>query len=653
MRKTKTSINNPLIFQLSIFILSLIFFFCLYIILDLKGNNIERETQLIYQNLDYNSQMVKLFIDEKGNYLKPLKSIFETTELEDLLTDSTENKYLKTANDDKYVSNPYIGLADGRFLSGTEWVPGGGYDPRTRVWYQDALGSESVTFTRPYIDLMSYDYTISAVVPLNIDGKFTGVLGQDIYLNGLSDFIKDLNLPGEGVSFVSTEDGLIIGHVNKNYIASNAHDISGYKSLMFLMDKGEHIFETEFNGTDSIVFVSNIPILKSKFIYIVDREYIYNPIDSMVIKYTFMLFILIVLIIVILLKTTVIVTKINPSSSDNVIVDYESEGKLSNQRRCSKKDVEFRVIERLKNTVSYIDDLKVDSQKSGDDRASDFYDFIRNDLNEISLSMLEIINISDEDTVKSRHEIFKMNDVFEEITEYYRYKKLGEEGKLNISRFEIADTEFIGNKVLVKDVLICLVNRIFSMHKDVSIDMLSEYDGYFYTIALFVKNVDFANNIDLSIIENVINDIGGNFIKNNGKVQISFPMYLFNESRQSIESYENMYDMSLMKGRLIYDENIPGIGAILDIVKNKDLTVHKLNNNDTIVGKEDIVFISTQTKSDLLRGLDDNFIVFILSKDRNNIQLDDMVKDVIIRPITAEKIYDKIRNRNRIYSIND
>lgn len=651
MRKTKTNIKNPLIFQLSIFILSMIFFFSFYIIFDLKDNNIERETQLIYQKLDYNSQMVQLFIEEKGNYLKPLKSIFETTEILDLLSDSTDNKYLKTINDDKFVSNPYIGLADGRFLSGTDWVPGEGYDPRTRVWYQDALSSESITFTRPYIDLMSYDYTISAVVPLNINGKFTGVLGEDIYLNGLSDFIKALNLPGDGTPFISTEDGLVIGHSNKNYIASNSHDIAGYKSLMFLVDKGEYIFETDFNGTDSIVFVSNIPVLKSKFIYIVDRDFIYKPIDSMVIKYTFLLFVLAVLIIVVLLKTTVVVTRVDAEIDQ--ITDTESvayTGK-SSQRSCSKKDVEFRVIERLKNTIAYVNDLRVVSSKKDDNGVASL-DLIRNDLNEIALNMIEIMDVSEERSIKSKYEIFKMNDVFRDLTKYYEFRNQGEKVKLNISRFEVSDTEFIGNRILVKDILICVVNRIFGLYKDVSIEMLSEYDGYFYTIALFVKDVDLEKGLDLSVVENVIIDVGGNFIKDKGKVQISFPMYLYNESRQSIESFENMYDMAQMKGRLIYDENIPGIGAILDIVKSKDISIHRLNERNISVGLGDIVFVNSQTTDELLDGLNNSFVVYILNKDRGTVELDDMVKDVIVRPITAEKIYDKIRNRNRVYDKN-
>lgn len=653
MRKTKTNIKNPLIFQLSIFILSMIFLFSIYIILDLKGNNIERETQLIYQKLDYNSQMVQLFIEEKGNYLKPLKSIFETTKIEDLLTDSINNKYLKTISDDRFVSNPYIGLSDGRFLSGTDWVPGEGYDPRTRVWYQDALSSESVSFTRPYIDLMSYDYTISAVVPLNIDGKFAGVLGEDIYLNGLSDFVNGLNLPGEGTPFISTEDGFVIGHANKNYIASNSHDIAGYKNLMFLVDKGEHIFETDFNGTDSIVFVSNIPILKSKFIYIVDREFIYKPIDSMVIKYSFILFVLVSLIVVVLLKTTIVVTKVDNNIELESDEHHESLSKQPNKGLCSKKDVEFRVIERLKNSIAYINDLKSISSKNGDTQSEQSFEFIKNDLNEIALSMIEIMDVSSESSIKSRHEIFKMNDVFNELRKYYEYRNQGERAKLNISRFEVSDTEFIGNRILVKDVLICLINRVFGLFRDSSIELLSEYDGYFYTIALFVKDVDLEKGIDLSVIENVITDVGGNFIKDKGKVQISFPMYLFNESRQSIESYENMYDMSQMKGNLVYDENIPGIGAILDIVKSKDILVHKLNERNIKLSTEDIVFISSQTSLELLEGLNDSFVVCVLSKDRSNLELEDMVKDVIVRPITAEKIYDKIRNRNRVYGISE
>ncbi|MCK5876383.1 MAG: HAMP domain-containing protein [Candidatus Marithrix sp.] len=91
------------------------------------------------------------------------------------------------------------------------------YDPRTREWYKRTVKENKPVWSNIYAlidpnDLTtSVTQTISANQPFyDITGTLKGVLGTDIYLSQLSDFLRDLQIGKTGKTFIMERSGLMV-----------------------------------------------------------------------------------------------------------------------------------------------------------------------------------------------------------------------------------------------------------------------------------------------------------------------------------------------------------------------------------------------------------------------------------------------------------
>ena len=87
------------------------------------------------------------------------------------------------------------------------------FDPRTRPWYLGAKDSMKTYWTDIYIFFTEQKPGISCATPiLDRDGKFLGVLGMDIGIDGLSAFLKTLKIGKQGLAFIFDEQGEIVAY---------------------------------------------------------------------------------------------------------------------------------------------------------------------------------------------------------------------------------------------------------------------------------------------------------------------------------------------------------------------------------------------------------------------------------------------------------
>ncbi len=88
-----------------------------------------------------------------------------------------------------------------------------GFDPRSRPWYQGALQSEGVFWTAPYVFYSSRRPGISTAFAVrNQDREVVGVVGADVTLSRLSEFLKGLQLGNDGFAFLTTGKGEVFAH---------------------------------------------------------------------------------------------------------------------------------------------------------------------------------------------------------------------------------------------------------------------------------------------------------------------------------------------------------------------------------------------------------------------------------------------------------
>ena len=155
---------------------------------------------------------------------------FSSVEVESMLSQGKTNEEIEEfliAEMESYVSlvdNNYTGIygyVRGEYLDASSWVPGPGYDPKTRPWYRAAVeAGGGVACVTPYVNLQNQERMMSFSKLLQ-DGE--SVISMDIYLDTLQRMMEEC-LEDECVraAFILDQDGCVVVHSNpeengKNY----------------------------------------------------------------------------------------------------------------------------------------------------------------------------------------------------------------------------------------------------------------------------------------------------------------------------------------------------------------------------------------------------------------------------------------------------
>jgi diguanylate cyclase (GGDEF)-like protein len=94
-------------------------------------------------------------------------------------------------------------------------VANDGYDPRQRPWFRNALERNALIWTGPYIFFSSQRPGITTALPArNQDGTVVGVVGVDIEITVLSEFIATIPTSPHGEAFIATKSGEVVAMPN-------------------------------------------------------------------------------------------------------------------------------------------------------------------------------------------------------------------------------------------------------------------------------------------------------------------------------------------------------------------------------------------------------------------------------------------------------
>ncbi|MBY5406846.1 methyl-accepting chemotaxis protein [Rhizobium leguminosarum] len=150
--------------------------------------------------------------------------------------------------------NTYLGDEQGRLTIWPDLPMPAGYDPRKRPWYQAALEADAAVLTEPYAEAATGNLIITAAIPVERDGKVTGVIGGDFSLEDMVNAIKKIDLGGKGTAFLLNKSGQIIIHQDPNLVGKTLADAFPNATPSI----GSGLVETEFNGKP--VLVSFMPV---------------------------------------------------------------------------------------------------------------------------------------------------------------------------------------------------------------------------------------------------------------------------------------------------------------------------------------------------------------------------------------------------------
>ncbi|WP_428242224.1 methyl-accepting chemotaxis protein [Gynuella sp.] len=225
--------------------------------------------------------------------------------------------------------------SDGVILfSEPSWIAPAGYDPRKRPWYQQAKTSGTLILTKPYVDATTKDMIISIGVPVTHNGQFVGSMYYDMALSGLAKLANSVNLFDAGYLFITTNDGILIAHPDKE---KNGHNISEYLPIKQLQPGSQDI---KINGKSYLLNFVLIPDEQWYIGAIVDKSIAFQTITKL--RNNSMVYLVLGLIISLLVLNYLIKVLMRPLGSlNNAIKGVASGNGDLTQRLDVDTDPEF------------------------------------------------------------------------------------------------------------------------------------------------------------------------------------------------------------------------------------------------------------------------------------------------------------------------
>lgn len=135
-----------------------------------------------------------------------------------------------------YVNSVYMGRESGAFVRSHPRPRPTEYDPRTRPWYILAMEHPGqVMRTDPYQSVTSPDVNIGIVSAITDKNKTPyGVVGADITLVNLTDYISGFNIGRKGEILLVNTSGTILAAKDPSLLFSNVSSILGEQTQVFL-----------------------------------------------------------------------------------------------------------------------------------------------------------------------------------------------------------------------------------------------------------------------------------------------------------------------------------------------------------------------------------------------------------------------------------
>lgn len=140
------------------------------------------------------------------------------------------------------------------------------FDPRTRPWYLEASAERTTIWTDPYIFFSSQQPGITLAAPvMNPDGSVRGVVGVDIEISMISEFLSRLNIGTHGKALIINHNGDVIAHPDQSLIKTTKAD--GTLRFSDIRELGDPIARAAFGP---LSLAGGIPVTKetpTQFVY--------------------------------------------------------------------------------------------------------------------------------------------------------------------------------------------------------------------------------------------------------------------------------------------------------------------------------------------------------------------------------------------------
>lgn len=199
---------------------------------------------------------------------------------------------LQNQNEDGIIYDIYFTSEDNRMTAGSGYEADGSVDFTKRGWYLVAKEKDGVHYESPYKDADSGRYVITLSKKVEWDGKVVGVLAEDIFIDQVVEIVNKCELEGNSYAMlVDQNDGLMV-HPNEKYgyvddEPVRLNDLAGnpYKKLSEKLEadgkKVQNIWLKDYDGVTRGFFVGKVKSCDWHVVIALEKEVLYQDVNSM------------------------------------------------------------------------------------------------------------------------------------------------------------------------------------------------------------------------------------------------------------------------------------------------------------------------------------------------------------------------------------
>ena len=183
-------------------------------------------------------------------------------------------------------TNVYAGNMEGAFVlnspSADKTQPAG-YDPRKRPWWGMAISDPAKSYlTSAYRSTDGLPMVSACRAVRDAGGKITGVAAIDITLGTLTELIKNVRIGRTGFVILVQDDGVIISDPKDPKHNFQKLDTIGNDALAAMFKSGAATGEAVIGGKEYEAVVFNSAELKWKFIGLIEKSELMEPVNAAV-----------------------------------------------------------------------------------------------------------------------------------------------------------------------------------------------------------------------------------------------------------------------------------------------------------------------------------------------------------------------------------
>lgn len=155
----------------------------------------------------------------------------------------------------------YAGFSDGSIAYGDKnesWPAD--YDPRSRLWYQNAMREGSLVLTEPYLD---FDGSMVVSFAKSFQGQNQGVLAADLTINAIINQVLNTKLDNDGFALLIDGNNKIVAYKDESLSQKNLTELDQDLTPALLQQLAEQktisTIHWDSEQRDKLVFATPVP----------------------------------------------------------------------------------------------------------------------------------------------------------------------------------------------------------------------------------------------------------------------------------------------------------------------------------------------------------------------------------------------------------